>query len=277
MQTSSAQNVRIVAFDLDGTFLTSQKAVSARNRAAVEALREHGIEPVPTTGRAPVGLLDRMLGGLEGVRYMVAVNGAIVLDLAEGEEIVHKHIEGLVAGKLVRRVLQPGIVCYLHLDDAANTRMGSYLSEEEFRRVCEDAKWHENLCVDAAERVEPVGALKVGVHFIAPWTRADFMNLASELGISAADSDKNNIEFGPAHTSKLTGLQALCARLGVGLDEVCAIGDAGNDVAMIDAAGLGVAMGNASDEVLAVASEVTRTNDEDGFADFVERLLAARG
>ncbi len=76
-------DVRLLAFDLDGTFLAPDKSVTPRARRAVELLRERGIEPVPTTGRVYQTLFDRVLG-MDGFRYAIAANGAVVLDVEGG-------------------------------------------------------------------------------------------------------------------------------------------------------------------------------------------------
>lgn len=184
-------DVRLLAFDLDGTFLAPDKSVTPRARRAVELLRERGIEPVPTTGRVYQTLFDRVLG-MDGFRYAIAANGAVVLDVEGGRFLRRRGIEAPVAEGL--------------------------------------GLWHA----------------------------------ASEAG---------NIEIAPAGASKASGLATLCSKLGIPLAQVCAIGDGGNDAAMLREAGLGVAMGNAIPEALAAADEVAPTNAEDGFADFVERRL----
>ena len=87
---------RLLAFDLDGTFLAPDKSVTPRARRAVEALREQGVEPVPTTGRDYQTLFDKVLG-MDGLRYAVAANGAVVLDAVP---------EGATAGGVPARVVR---------------------------------------------------------------------------------------------------------------------------------------------------------------------------
>ena len=115
----------------------------------------------------------------------------------------------------------------------------------------------------------------MGAHFREPCRYEDLAEVAERLGLWHAASDRNNIEIAPAGATKASGLATLCAELGIPMSQVCAIGDAGNDAAMLRAAGLGVAMGNATPEARAAADEVTLTNAEDGFAEFVERRLLA--
>ncbi len=269
-------DIRLLAFDLDGTFLAPDKSVSRRARRAVELLRERGIEPVPTTGRVYQTLLDRVLG-MDGFRHVIAANGAVVLDVERGVFLRRLTIEAPTAARLVRELLRPGVVTYTCLDDAGATRIGACLSPEEYERVRASERWEEPVEKDAVEKVERLGvpALKVGAHFREPCRYEDLAEVAERLGLWHAASDRNNIEIAPAGATKASGLATLCAELGIPMSQVCAIGDAGNDAAMLRAAGLGVAMGNATPEARAAADEVTLTNAEDGFAEFVERRLLA--
>ena len=86
-------------------------------------------------------------------------------------------------------------------------------------------------------------------------------------------SFKSNIEIGSAKASKGKGLTALAASFGWGPEAVMAFGDSNNDLSMIQDAGIGVAMANASDEVKAAADYTTLSCDEDGVADALEKLL----
>ena len=266
---------RLLAFDLDGTFLAPDKSVTPRARRAVEALLEQGVEPVPTTGRVYQTLFDKVLG-MDGFRYAVAANGAVVLDVENHRFLRHMGIEAPVAARLVRELCRPGVVVYVCLDDERATRLATCVSREDYERVRDGASWTEPVIEDAAGTIERLGvpALKVGARFRAPSGYEELASIAEGLGLWHAKSEAGNIEVAPAGATKASGLALLCDTLGVAMSQVCAIGDGGNDAALLREAGLGVAMGNAIPEALAAADEVALTNAEDGFADFVERLLA---
>lgn len=278
------RDIRLVAFDLDGTLLHSDKTVSARTRSALAALRERGIRVVPCTGRVYQGLLSRVLG-MEGlVDHVVAANGAVVLDVGSRRFLRHDTIEAERAAALVERLHGPGIVGYACLDDEEGTRLSWCHSEEDYLRVRGTRSWSERIverggdpAFGVAGRIRElgVGALKVGVHYARPWAHPDLEALARELGLECASSDLNNVEFSPTGATKATGLSLLCDSLGIPLAHVCAFGDAGNDAAMLRSVGLGVAMGNASDEAIVAARTRTLTNDEDGVAAFIERRVLA--
>lgn len=83
-----------------------------------------------------------------------------------------------------------------------------------------------------------------------------------------------NLELNDKYATKGNGLRSLCRYLGIGMDHVMAFGDSYNDMNMLQEAGIGVAMGNASDEIKAAADVITLSNDEDGVADMVIRKLS---
>ena len=92
-------------------------------------------------------------------------------------------------------------------------------------------------------------------------------------GYAVSSSLGNNIEINAKYATKGNALRFLCRRLGIYPAQCMAFGDGTNDYSMLRAAGLGVAMGNASEEVQSCADEVTQTNDEDGVAQMIERVL----
>lgn len=274
------EDVRMFAFDLDGTVLAPDKTVTPRTQAALRALMARGVEVVPATGRAWHGLCEEVLR-MDDFRYVVAGAGSEVLDRKTGEFICRKSIPANVGAELVRRLLRPGITVYLTLDDERGTRVGTCVSREEYERVHAGATYWDDPPVDydVAEMVEHrgIGLVKVGLHYLAPWCDEDFYAMGREYGIAYASSGWQNVEFNAAGTSKAEGLRLLAERLGFGMENVCAIGDSGNDAAMLRAAGLGVAMGNSTPDALEVADvRLTLTNAQDGLADFVERELLGK-
>ena len=99
------------------------------------------------------------------------------------------------------------------------------------------------------------------------------MQAALGNAASATRSQKYYLDVTHPQANKGVGVQRLAALMGVPMDEIAVIGDGGNDVAMFQQSGLSIAMGNASDEVKKHARFVTGSNDEDGFADAVEKYV----
>ena len=92
-------------------------------------------------------------------------------------------------------------------------------------------------------------------------------------GYAVSSSLGNNIEINAKNATKGSALCFLCEKIGVPIGQCMAFGDGTNDYSMLRAAGFGVAMGNASEEVQSCADAVTETNEEDGVAHMIERVL----
>lgn len=278
--TEKAKDIRLFAFDLDGTLMRDDKSVSERTQNAIRELLARGIEAVPATGRAWQGLPMPEIG-MDDFHYLVAACGAIIRDLRTGEFFYRKTIDAGTAADLLRTFMKPGISAYVCIDDEPGTRYGCAVNREEFDRVATTFTPRNGYdgAADIADRVERLGkgVLKVGINFIDPWREEDFLSLPANSGLTVNPAAVNNIEWDAFGVSKARGLEELAHHLGFGLEQVCTIGDSGNDVEMLEAAGLGIAMGNASD-VARDAADFTLdlTNEQDGLADFVERFLLGK-
>ncbi|HEY3799577.1 MAG TPA: HAD hydrolase family protein, partial [Caulobacteraceae bacterium] len=151
--------------------------------------------------------------------------------------------------------------------------------EPNFPRLFED------VVDEAAIRIDDVDALcedditKLIVHH--PEQDADMLAawIAAEVGTRAVVTHSGGpfVEIGVVGVSKASGLARLCDDLGIAAGDVAAFGDMPNDVAMLRFAGLGVAMANAHPETLAAADEIAASNDDDGVAQVIERILSELG
>jgi Cof subfamily protein (haloacid dehalogenase superfamily) len=259
--------VRLVATDLDGTLLGTDGHVSARNRAALAAVEDAGIIVVFVTGRPP-----RWLGQVAeeaGARGLaICANGALVYDLEQDAVVLENSLLPEAAARLVAalRDRAPGVVFAVE----RGTRFG-----------------HEPAYVpmwptgdrDIA-RVEELVSRPVA-KLLAKHPDLDAValhELATELAGGDAMvtySGDTLVEIGGAGVSKAVALEALCDERGITAAEVIAFGDMPNDVPLLTWAGRGVAVANAHPSVLAVADEVTLSNDEDGVAVVLESLLSS--
>jgi Cof subfamily protein (haloacid dehalogenase superfamily) len=262
---------RLVASDLDGTLLRPDETVSQRTRDALAAARRAGITVVLVTGRPPrtlAPIAERIgMGGLA-----ICANGAVVWDLDRGTMLDYSPLAAELAVQLVRALREaiPGLVFAVEL-------------ERTFGR---EAGWADGTMVapagageaDALELVTgPVTKL------LARHPTLPFAELAERARRVAGDdavvtwAGLRVVEISAAGVTKAFALERLCRRLGVTADQVVAIGDMPNDLAMLGWAGTSVAVANAAEEVLAAADEVTAANADDGVALVLERVLAADG
>ena len=262
---------RLAAIDLDGTLLRSDGTVSDRSRAALAAARDAGVDVVLVTARSPRSVREIAADlGLRGPA--LCANGATVFDLDAGAIVRHVPLSVDVAHRVVRGLREqvPGISFAWELE----LRFGSEPAYEERRDndrwprpegsfpPCDALAWHE-----------PMTKLLARIHdtdldSVLAATRALCGNEA-EVTIAGAVF----VEVMAPGVSKEAALIALADERGVGRSEVVAFGDQLADAGMLRWAGLGVATANASPFALEAADEVTASNDEDGVALVLERLI----
>lgn len=262
--------VRLVATDLDGTLLRSDGRVGERTRKAIAAAHEAGVEVVPVTARPPHAtypLTDP--AGLD--RLGVCVNGAIVVDLGRREVLSADLIDAGACARLVadlRRVLPAARLAI----DAPDR----FLHEPGFLTGAEG--WDE-VTVEVADVLEHTGegVVKLVVRHDGRSSAELLHGLEALLAreAHATTSHEGWVELSAFGVTKAFGLVRVCERLGIGIDEVVAVGDGLNDLAMLTAAGRGCAMANAHPDVLAAVETVLPANDEDGVAVLLELIAAA--
>ena len=277
--------IRIIALDLDGTLLDSQKRLSDANRCALEEATAKGILIVPTKGRF-FGMMPQVIRDLPFVRYAITINGAQVYDRATYTAIVRDEIPLDMALKLMRLLDNYDVIydCYRSnwgwMTESLQAKAADYATDahylkmiREFRNPVADLK--EHLLRTAADgnvqkimlfaRNEPAGESVTNT--IIKAVNEQFPD------IKVTASTWNNLEFNIATAHKGNALKRFAEHLGLTLDNCMALGDGMNDLTMIQAAGLGVAMANAHPRVLAAADQVTLSNDEDGVANAIRNML----
>ncbi|WP_031080169.1 Cof-type HAD-IIB family hydrolase [Streptomyces sp. NRRL WC-3549] len=266
---------RLIATDLDGTLLRDDKTLSDRTIAALAAAEDAGIEVFFVTGR-PARWMDVVSDHVHGHGMAICANGAAVADLhADGRLVEVRPLERTAALEVVRILrdaapetsfaveLTTGIhyePSYppFHLDPGATVAIAEKLLREE-----------------QPDSGAPV--LKVLAHH-PELTPDSFLTLAREAAGGLASVTRSSptalLEISGPGVSKAGTLAACCAERGIDRAEVVAFGDMPNDVEMLGWAGTSFAMGNAHPAAVEAASGVTLTNNEDGVAVVIERILA---
>ena len=274
--------IKLIALDLDGTTLRKGSVLSERTRHTLEEAINRGVHVVVATGRVFSALPDTIFD-IEGLEYIITSNGAHITRLKDMKQIY-----------------------FNYPDENAIEQVGDFLAvRKEFpvevftcgkayidRTVYEDVRDNGSDYMDAKYIVKtrnPVddiyGFLKehrreienINIHFRNFDDKAELKKLlALNSEITVTSSMPHNLEIGGKTTSKAKAIAALCEILGIDEKNVLAAGDSPNDEAMIKAAGIGVAMGNAEEEVKACADFVTLTNQEDCVAYAIEKFVFDR-
>ena len=272
-------SIKIIFTDLDGTLLDSEKRLPEANRAALARAAEKGVHIVPATGRFYTGIPEA-LRALPFIRYAVCVNGAQVYDAREDAVLARAEIPLDLAMRVFDRLDSlPAIYdCYLdgagYMATAFYRRLDEYITDPIINRMVRGMRTQvDDFKGYLAARGRSLQ--KIVLFFRDMDARAVALQTLPkefpELAVTSAIP--NNIELNIASANKGAGLLALCGHLGIDPAQAMALGDGSNDLAMIQAAGLGVAMANADPAVLAAADYVTGPNDESGVAQAIEKFV----
>ena len=272
-------DIKLIAFDLDGTLLREDKSISRHNLAALEKAARMGIHIVPATGRI-LSVLPQPLQELDFIRYVICINGASVIDRQQMQEIYSAQIPLDRTLALIEfiRSLPADIIYDCYADDSGWTTRENFTLADEYiphmpmRELFNSTrKPVDDLIGFLRQRGKPVQ--KVQMYFREPGNRDAIIAQLQENfpDIQVSSSLSNNLELNWQDAGKHTALQVLCRQLGLTMDQVLALGDGSNDIGMLEAAGVGVAMANASQQVRRSADSVTADNESDGVAQAIAR------
>ena len=264
--------IGIIALDLDGTLLNSNKELSAGNLAALQRAANAGIEVVPTTGRFYGGMPD-VIRDLPFVRYVITVNGAEVADLKTGDVIYKAEIPWQQAIDIMALLDEYPVIYDCYQENAAwmtadqKIHIDRIVASPHYRKMLHELRQPvPELKAVLAQRQKDVQ--KVQFFTDRPELRMRMMKELPErfenLCVSSSVSD--NVEINQIHANKGEALHALADHLGVSRNATLAFGDGLNDLSMLRDAGIGVAMENACDEAKKIADWITLSCDEDGVA-----------
>ena len=267
--TLAPMTIRLVASDLDGTLLGPDHTVAARTVDAVNALGETGIIVAAVTGRSWFTGLDVATSTGARLDYFVGANGGHRINLAtdEMEErlVFHADEATTTVDTLQDRFPDIGLVTEHAAGQWHNPQLFELLPTSLGGRPRRNS---------AEFRADDIGKILM----VRPdVTALDLVGQAQALvptSMNVTSSGFTFAEITPTGADKGSALARLCAQLGIERSEVIAFGDNHNDLSMLEWAGRGVAMGNAEDEVKAIADEVAPSHDDHGVAQILETLLA---
>lgn len=263
---------RLIALDLDGTALDSTKRVRPETKRAVEAARERGIRTVLVTGRH-----HRMAApyhaelGLD--TPLIACNGACVFDPAAGVTVMERPLDRVRSEEILSIVRRHDVFCHVYVADAVLYDKGedalvAYIGSLDGDPTRLLLKGLRRVSAFEEEIAAGRGVLKF-VLFNPNRTPVEACLAEVERldGLSCEWSWAIGVDVAKAGNTKGRTLVDWAASQGVAPEEIVAFGDNHNDISMLTAVGLGVAMGNAEPEVRAAARLVAGANDTDGIAE----------
>lgn len=277
------KNIKLVALDLDGTLFDNSSHISKRNLQAIRAITDKGIHVVISTGRPFEGIpFDQIKG--TGINYAITANGSGIYEISTGKCLY----ENAMDEELVTPILNFLLTRDIHMDAFIGGKGYTPVQCVETAQKLTVPSSIKNYIITTRTRLDNIlqfiheNQLKVQKMTLNFYPAADGTLidretvrkfLVSNPSITTVCGGYNNLEFTRADANKGVGLRKLAEILGVNPDATMAIGDTENDLAIIEAAGIGVAMGNATDAVKARADYVTTTNTKDGVAAAIEHFI----
>jgi Cof subfamily protein (haloacid dehalogenase superfamily) len=265
---------KLVIADVDGTLVTSEKALTPRAVQAVAGLREAGIAFAVTSGRPPRGMT--ML--VEPLRLDTAIsgfNGGLTVE-PDGELSVLQELDlpGDVVGPVLELLERSGLDTWLY---RANDWYIRARDAPHVEREAWTVKFEPEV-VESYEGMHDRVVKIVGVSDDHDAVRTTSEAAREQFGdrLSAAASQPYYLDVTHPHANKASVVRYLSQHLGVPPESIATIGDMPNDVLMFAHSGLSIAMGNADDGVKRCARRVTLSNEEDGFAVAMERFVLGR-
>ncbi len=270
--------IKLIALDLDGTTLNDDRVISKANRQALEEAASKGTNVVIATGRAFSALPEDVFQ-IKGIQYVLTSNGAVITDLRTDQVIYENCIAPAAVEKAVALLRQHDFMI------EAFTGGGAYIEKSVYDHIREMRLSFRHVDYVLTTR-QPIEGLydfilehkehieNLNVNFEDQGDRAMMREVLGKLeNTTLTTSFDHNLEIGGSTTSKAGALKELGRILSVSTEEMMAIGDSPNDMAMMRLAGMPVAVGNAKEEVKAIAKYVTASNHEDGVAQAVRKFV----
>lgn len=264
---------KLLAIDMDGTLLNSNRTISKVNKEAIKKAIEKGVRVVITSGRGLKGL-DNFLNEvhLRGEnQYLIANNGGTIYRTSDFECIAYKGLKGrdLVKAHALSKEFGLNMIAYTHegaiaAEENEFTRfeteyVGNPVKIINFNSDVDDEDEITKILFSETEELLAKKMLEMPKEFYSEYNVVKTMPIVLE--VMNKDCDKGY------------GVKVLADKLGIKKEEIICIGDQANDIEMITYAGLGIAMGNAIEELKDIAQYITSDNDNDGVAKAIEKFI----
>ena len=248
---------RLIAFDMDGTLLRSDKTISDNCLSAIREALDAGRQVAICTGR-PIAETRPYFGILKDVRYYICECGAVIYDRMEQIPLEEMMPQPMING-----------VSYVNAADVPRMR---HFNMSVYQKLYEQvAVKADDVCRVALENISNID--KFNLYHTTVEGRARTRRRLADAPVDCTYSEISSLEVSVPGVTKGSGLLDLAAKLGIAAEETIGVGDAENDVPMIRSAGLGIAMSNGFDSARNAADVIAPDNDSDGCAWAIRRYL----
>ena len=275
------RNIKLIAFDLDGTLFNDKKEVTLYTLKTLERAVSMGIEIVPVTGRL-LPAIPENVKSMNFIRYVVTMNGADIIDIKNSKSLKRFEIPPERAALMIKVFSEIPDIIYDSIIDGRG-----YMEKEQYENIPDFmiGEWQTELVRSFRSPVEGIslsdfilkknsGIQKMQIYTLNKTLRENLLKSLPVVFQKSlfTSSIENNIEINDLLANKGEGLRYIAEYLNIPIENTISFGDGLNDFGLIKAAGVGVAMGNAIDELKAEADYVTCSNEDDGVAKGIEKF-----
>lgn len=272
------QKIKMIALDLDGTTLNNKGEFSPATRRAFASALKAGVHIVISTGRS-FASLPKEIFEMEGLEYVITSNGAHITRLDTCKTIYENHVNSEAINAVVNALKGSGFSVEAFVDGRA------YIDRQEFDQVQNHGSTYrdvnyilktrnpvDDIFCHILENREKIENININFEFLEDKERMGEI-LRKIKNITLTSSFNHNWEIGGENTSKAQALRFLMNKLYIKEEELLACGDSPNDSKMIELAGVGACVANATDDAKAIADVITDSNENDGVAKIIEKYL----
>ena len=271
------EKIKLIALDLDGTTLT-RNGLTRRTKETLEEAIENGLDVVIATGR-PYSALPETVKTIKGLEHIIISNGAHIVRPLTGEFLYSNYVEREAILRVRDMLMERNFPVEVFTEGRAYVdrelyedvkKNGStYLAARYILRTREPVDRIYDFWFEHADSIE-----NVNIQFEHQEDKTEMKSILEKAeGITLTSSTYHNLEVGGETTSKASALWQLCRMKGLTMENIMAFGDSPNDGTMIREAGIGVAMENATADILEDADITAPSNDDEGVAYTLRMLL----
>lgn len=268
---------QLIALDIDGTLLNSEKEITPDTEAMVHRAFRAGKQVVLSTGRS-FAELEEILQHFPEMRYGICESGALVFDRELEQPIAVHPIPLDIVCQAAEIARQRDVL--IHIFQKGRPVISRHQMEQldayqipYFRSMFQRYSLQVTDALDYCLALPAPSIEKINLYHHSTQERTVTQSLLSHLPLELVDSEKTSLELSATQVDKGRGLRELCAHLNIPVETTIAVGDSFNDAAILRAAGLAVGMGNAAEPVRRLCDVIVRDCDHDGVAEAIRTYL----
>ncbi|MCX8130394.1 MAG: Cof-type HAD-IIB family hydrolase [Clostridia bacterium] len=269
---------KLIAIDLDGTLLNSNKQISQKNITYIKYAIDRGIKVIICSGRIFAGarIFAKQMSIAEP---LIACNGAIIKDMNSEEVLYYNSMNIGDCLNVIDMCHAENVYFHIYIGDTMYTEkleFSSLFYWNKNKELSEDEKVDIKL-VGNIERIVENCKAPVSKFVVISEDLKQLKRIREKVctldTIEVVSSNYNNFEVMNNGVNKANALKFLAGKMGIKREEIVAIGDNENDYSMIEYAGFGVAMENAEEKIKSIADFITLSNDQDGVAHIIKKIV----